>query len=351
MEITIKQYSNEYAEQCADLEKYLWKGTHQERLDRFHWTYTNCPNFNKSLSVIAVNESDEVVGFRGYFINKFVFDSKVLPIAQSSDTVVSAKARRMGIFKSMNDFSIGFLHQNGVPLILNLSASWAPYHGNKKIYFEDLAPFHSRYRFNLIRLIDHKLFKKSRVEWSSKGDINKTFDGVTYCVSQKVNDSILEQVGNLDDRAGIHSSLEFNNIKWRTSRPNTNYIYLYSLNSEGRLTSFVMLKTKDYYVYDLGLYLTNDIKLFKSLMKLFYKSYKPSIIASWDFASDDKRIKYMKALKFISIPFINKIRNNPPSLLRTLKYSENNMLDWNIEGVDIREISNWSIDKIDLDSF
>ena len=52
-----------------------------------------------------------------------------------------------------------------------------------------------------------------------------------------------------------------------------------------------------------------------------------------------------------SIPFINKIRKNPPALIRALQENEDGSLNWIINGVDIRNIENWTISKIDLDSF
>ena len=159
MGITIKPYSQEYAKQCADLEQYLWKEDEQGREIRFDWAYTNCPVHEKPLCVIAVDENDEVMGFRGYFMNKYVIGNTETLVAQLSDTVVSDKARRQGIFQKMTNFSLQYLKDNGVSSIINLSPSWPPYHGYKKISFEDLSQFHSKYKFGICNLINQKLLK------------------------------------------------------------------------------------------------------------------------------------------------------------------------------------------------
>ena len=112
-----------------------------------------------------------------------------------------------------------------------------------------------------------------------------------------------------------------------------------------------MFKTKDYYKYDLGLYLSASADTFVHLYRLFTRQYKPAIVAAWDFALDDESRSLLKKVGMVSIPFINKIRKNPPSLIRTLQTDQNGNLDWIIEGRDIRNAENWSIYKIDLDSF
>lgn len=350
MNITVKPFTPEYTEQCADLEKFLWKGDFEERLKRFKWTYIDCPNYSKPLSVIAVNENDEVLGFRGYFINKFIINRKPITIVQLCDTVVSDKARRMGVFQKMNNYSLEILNENNISLIINLSPSWSPYHGYKKIGFEDLADFHAMYRFDFESLLKLKVLKSIR-EWKKRKAIVHNSDGNSFVITQKISDEILKQVIKLDKHKRIHSSTQIDNLKWRTNRPNRNYIYAYVLDEFEVLQSFMMIKTVDYYQYDLGLYLTNELCTLNKLMKIFRREYKPAIFVAWDFAMEKSEKNNLNKLGMLSIPFINKFRKNPPALLRTLKTNHDGSLNWIIDGVDIRKVENWSISKFDLDSF
>ncbi len=351
MEITIKPYSDEYAKQCADLEQYLWKEDKLGREIRFDWTYTNCPNYSKPLSVIAVNEEDKVVGFRGYFINVFFINGERCVIAQLSDTVVSKKARRLGIFQNMTDFSLDYLSDNNVKLILNLSPSWKPYYGYKKIGFEDLAPFSSKYRFNFWYLFLNKILKKNRLFGDKKNDFTVKNKGIKYCITNNVSDEILKQVSHLDKTSRIHSSMNFENIKWRTNRPNKKYIFVYAIDENEKLHSFIMLNTTDYYSYEIGIMKYNNPDVLRTSFKHFCKLHKPAIVAAWDFAVDKRDKKMLSKFRMYSIPFINKIRKNPPALLRTLQKNEDGTLNWVINGIDVRNVENWSISKIDLDSF
>lgn len=351
MNITIKPYSAEYAEQCAALEKYLWNGDKDGREKRFKWEYTNCPNCEYPLSVIAVNKKNEVLGFRGYFVNKFNINGSVIKVAQLADTVVSNKARRMGIFQRMTDFSLDFLFGKGVYLILNLSPSWPPYYGYKKLGFEDLSCFHSKYRFSLKNLLVQKIGKKERKCWNGKKDNVLKKDGCHFYVCQKITDEILKKIESLKKASKISSCLNFDNIKWRTERPGKDYVYVYATNQTGKLKAFAMLGTSDYYTYHVGLVLYDDLKAMRFLWKMFVREYKPAIVAAWDFATDDDGHVFLSKSGFLSIPFINRIRRNPPVLLRTLQKNADGSLNWVINGVDIRKVENWTLSKLDHDSF
>ena len=351
MQVNIKPYSSEYAKKCADLEQYLWKEDKRGREIRFDWAYTNCPVHEKPLCVIAVDENDEVLGFRGYFLNKYVIGNKETLVAQLSDTVVSDKARRQGIFQKMTNFSLQYLKDNSVSSILNLSPSWPPYHGYKKIGFEDLYQFHSKYKFGICNLINQKLLKKNRISWSERGEVCRSIKGLTLYVSQHVDDSVISLVNSLSSTKKIHSSLVLNILKWRTMRPGKHYVYAYALDDLGKLHSFIMFRTTDYFNYDLGLYLSDETDTFVQLFHLFKKEYKPAAVAAWDFALDEKCRNLLDRVGMVSIPFINKIRKNPPALIRTLQTDQDGNLDWIIGGMDIRKVENWTINKLDLDSF
>lgn len=351
MKITIKPYSTEYAEQCADLEKYLWREDKDGREKRFRWEYTDCPNSEHPLSVIAVNEENEVLGFRGYFVNRFSVNGSVIKVAQLADTVVSDKARRMGIFQKMTDFSLDFLLGKGVSLILNLSPSWPPYYGYKKLGFEDLSCFHSKYRFSIVDLFIQKINKKGRMCWNGKNDYVLKKEESYFCVCQKITDEILKEIESLKKASKISSCLNFDNIKWRTERPGKGYVYAYAINQEGKLKVFAMLSTSDYYIYHLGLLLYDDLKAMNFLWRMFVREYKPAIVAAWDFAIGDDERMFLSKSGFLSIPFINRIRRNPPVLLRTLQKNVDGSLNWVINGIDIRKVENWSLSKLDHDSF
>lgn len=349
MQVIIKPYEQGYASQCAELEQYLWKDDKRKCYKRLEWMYHQNPN-SDAMAVIAVNENDEVIGFRPFVLFSYTFHGEEILVAQIADTVVSPKFRRMGILSKMNNFALKYLKNRGIRLILDLGPSWPPYFANKKVGFEDFATFHSRYYFNCSSLISNKILKRNRDNRYSSS-YNISIQGIYIVVTHNLSDDIAAKVTLLQDSEKIHSSISLQNLNWRKIRPNSNYVYAYSLDKENNLTSFMMFKTQDYYNFHLGLYLFDAIADLKLAWSMFKKLYKPATVAIWDFAVDKKQNYAIKALRFWSIPFINKIRNNPPALLRTLQCDDQGNLDWIINGLDVRDINKWSITKFDLDSF
>ena len=351
MNITIKPYSQEYAKQCADLEQHLWKENKEGREARFDWAYTHCPVHEKPLCVIAVNEEDEVLGFRGYFLNKFLINNEPVLTAEICDTVVSPKARRQGIFQKMTNFSLPYLKENGVKMIIDLGPSWPPYHGYKKIGFEDLSQFHSRYKFGLGSVFAEKIFKKDRSTWNLREKTAFTSGALSYHIANSVDQTIINQLEGLVHASNIHASLSPDILSWRLARPGKKYVYAYAVDQSNKLHAFLMFSTKDYFNYNLGLFMSDNADAFKQLFRYCKKEYKPATVAAWDFALDETSRQLLKKIGMMSIPLINKIRKNPPALVRTLQTNEDGSLNWNVGGVDIRKVENWMINKFDLDSF
>lgn len=349
MEILVKPYTREYAVQCADLEQYLWPEDARGRMERFEWTYHRNPN-SEPLAVIAVNEKDEVLGFRPFFPFVYMFNGNPVIVAQFSDTVVSNKARRMGILAKMNDFALVYLKEKGIKLILNLSPSWPPYFAYKKIGFEDFAPFHSRYYFGLSSLFADRVIKSVR-EWNDRTDIHYKIHDLDIYISQSLSDEVAAKVRMLGKCKKITSSVSVENMNWRKEHPNRTYAYAYSFDTMKRLRAFFMFMTKDYYNYHLGLSLSDNMKDLKQTWNCFKKAYRPAIVAGWDFALEDVQREALNIMGFISIPFVNEVRKNPPALIRTLQTNSNGSLDWIVNGLDVRHVENWNITKFDLDSF
>lgn len=347
MEIVIKPFEEKYTVQCADLEKYLWKEDADMRLKRFKWTYLDSPNYHSNLSVIAVNENDEVMGFRGLFVNKFKVLGEDVVVAQIADTIVSPKARRMGIFNKMNVFAFKQLEKENVSFILDTGPSWPPYYGYKKLGFEDLAPFHNVYKYYVGRIIARKLGVSKKIT----NEIMEERRGLRYYVTTQISDELLYKIEGSDNSDKIHSSVDFDNLKWRSQKPNKKYVYAYTLDSDNNIESFIMFSTVDFEFFSLGLLIGNNVDAFRYSMKLFEKVCNPTKVMAWDFAINDLHRYILSKLRFYPIPFLSKFRKNPPALVYSVQLNEEGYRNWIINGIDIRDINNWNLSRIDMDSY
>lgn len=349
IKVTIKPFTTEYTEKCADLLQHLWKENAADRIDRFVWSYLNNPNVDFVTAVIAVNEQDEVIGFRGYHTLQIYLGKEKRRIAYIADTVVSPNIRRMGLFKKMTEYSFQFLIDNDIKLISNLGPSWPPYHGYKKLGFSDLHIFTSRYRFHLTRLIKAKTLGYNKPILES--DYTKQKSGITYYVSNKLpNDNVLSQIDNASDESLIMPYRGIDNLKWKSAHPKANYIYVYALNESGKLLTFLWFKYIENGVYNLALYQSVDKSTLGKAYKLFAKHCKPTVVAAWDWAITSQSKKILDRLNFVKIPFFYRLRKNPPAIVRSL-VSDDKGLNWVFNGIDISKAENWIVDKIEADSF
>jgi len=349
--IKIIPFNSTYTEQCANLLQYLWKEDTESRLKRFKWSYLENPNTIIPLSIIAVNENDEVVGFRGYFIVGYICNKQEIKVAGIADTVVSPQARRQGILKRMTEFSLKYLKSNNISLINDLGPSWNPYGCYKKLCFQDLSFFKSKYRFYFLRLLLHKIgFKKNK--FSESIHFEKKLNDITYTISTNSPSSILTQLPELKNKdKSIISSINTDYLKWRFQRPSAKYIYAYAINKKNKLLSFILIKIDSNSICNIGFINSKNKKITKKLYTLFSKSCKPTAVVLWSFAASKSTLKLTKKLHFYKIPFINKIRKNPPALVRTLQTKTDGTLNWIINGIDIRDVKNWELNKFDGDSF
>ena len=350
MEYTLKLYTQIYFEQCAEIQKYLWKEDFEERKRRFDWTYHKNPNYHKCLSIIAVSTNDEVLGFRGIFLNKFIIGDKSEIVAQICDTVIIPSARKQGIFSKMNLFSIEILRKEGIKLILDTGPSWTPYYGNKKIGFTDLVPLHNMYNISILRLFKDRFFRDESRSFTFN-NIEVVKNNIKYKISDTLSDKEILSVCALDKSDTIHSSLDFNNFRWRISRTNKLYRFVQSFNTDGSLLSFMMLSTTDMKDYNLGLILFVDKRCLKQSFKLFKKYCTPTQVLAWKPISSERDVKILYQMGFYALPFLSRIKKNPPSLILSLQHNETNDINWIVNEVNVLDIFNWNLRKLDLDSF
>lgn len=269
-------------------------------------------------------------------------------IAYIADTVVSPDARRQGILMKMTRYSFEFLKENGIFCIGDLGPSWPPYHGYKKLGFEDLSLFNRKFRFYALPLIQQKLRHAVRQQ---KPDYQATTASGIVTISTSVGQDILSQLPDSRQEGVIRPCRDKATLKWKSEHPGAKYVYAYTTDAERQLKSFLWFKTSDNYRYIVGLCHTTDEDNLKTLYKTFCKQVRPSIVEIWTWALDGPMKRNVKALRFRSVPFINKIKKNPPAIVRSLLEDDTGQTDWVMAGIDIRKARNWVVDKFEADSF
>ena len=350
MNIQIKPFTQEYSDKCADLLQYLWKEGSEERKKHFHWEYIENPNSkDKNLSVIAVDDNDNVIGFRGCYINSFIVNDSKQKIAFMADTVVLPSFRKHGIFRKMTEYAFVYLHANSVNVICNLTPSWPACLGNKKLGFVDLSEFKSVYKWGFISLLQKRIFTKER-SLDIQMLTGKLSNSIVV-IDKVLPNAVIDSLKNKECNEKIASIKDSENILWRSKNPNSNYLYVYTLDENNEVDVFFWFKTSDNYIFHLGYFFASDRKKAKQAIKFFMKKIRPAAVAAWSFALANDERALLSFLGFNSIPFISKIRKNPPVIVRSLQKNEKKEIDWIVNGLDIRDVNNWALSKFDGDSF
>ena len=117
-----KKYSEEYKEQIIDLLEILWHFDRKKRILYFKWKFEDNPYSNEPLAFIAL-DGEKVVAFRGYMVQPMIFGNIQFLEASLADTVTHSDYRRMGLFKSLTNFSISEISKmNNIYISLNSSS-------------------------------------------------------------------------------------------------------------------------------------------------------------------------------------------------------------------------------------
>lgn len=350
--IRIVPFEEKYADACAELLGHLWKRSPELRRSLFRWKYLENPNRPAPLCLVALNEKDEVVAFRGYTVDTVKMGTEGYRVAKIADMTVHPSYRRRGLFERMTRLSGGHLYAQGVGLILGLSPSWPTYRGYKKIGGEDLSPFKSLYRFGFVpgvKQVFSRWFGSLRRPASGPFRFGKENAGYRYVLSDRLDPDTAARVALLH-RSERPVGTEFSGaaLEWHGRGPAARYVYAYACDPTGKPVAFFLFRTTDGFGYQLGYALSADDKCVKRLFRFFRRSMRPSVVAVWSFALAEPKRKLIKKLGFRGIPFLWRARKNPPVVaIRT----DGRKKDWDFGRVDIRDIDSWEIDKLDNDSF
>ncbi len=330
MEVIIKPYESKYRNGVVDVLQYLWQLSESERYARFDWLFesnTN-PSFRETLAVVAVNDNDDVLGFRGWVPGIVWQDGKKYVVARAADVVVSPKGRRQGVFSKMTTYSLSFLREKGIDGIINLSSNSQSNPGYIKLCWRPLARLNIWYRMNFERteLLEEK--KEFKYYGSNIGLYPFIPKGLTVPSDERLGFSMKE--GQLD---------------WYAERPDRNYLTAVTYDKRGQLSSLFIMEKRSK-ITGLSFFYCKDQEIGKYAFKQLCRRIENHFIAVWGCALSKDQKSLLRRMGFFKVPFYEGIKRNPPILVRTIgDVTEES--DWKIGSKDMRDLKNWSINLID----
>ena len=330
MEIIIKPYESKYRDGVVDVLQYLWHFSESERYARFDWLFgsnTN-PSFHETLAVVAVNENDDVLGFRGWVPGIVWQNGKKYVVARAADVVVSPKGRRQGIFSKMTTYSLSYLRNKGVCGILNLSSNSQSNPGYVKLGWIPIAKLNIWYKVNL-GVTEQFQEKKEYNYYGSK-------IGLYPYIPQGLR---VPSDGNLC------FSMKEGQLDWYAVRPDKEYLTAVTYDKKGELSSLFILEKRGK-VAGLSYFYCKDQEIGKYAFKQLCRRTGNRFIAVWGWTLSKEQKSLLYRMGFFKIPFYERIKKDPPILVRVMG-DVSNGAGWQIGSKDIRDVKNWNINLID----
>lgn len=330
MDIIIKPYESKYRVGVVDVLQHLWLFPEKERFERFDWLYesNSNPSFSEPLAVVAVNENDEVLGFRGWVPGIVWQKGKQYIVARAADVVVSPKARRQGIFTKMTTFSLSYLKEKGVSGILNLSSNSQSNPGNIKLGWEPLVQLNIWYKIRIGNA--KKLSNKEGYEY--QGHRIFLYPYIPQGLRMPSSDSLC-------------FSMNEGQLDWYSKRPYKEYLTAVSYDVENNMSSLFIIDKREI-APSLILFYSKNQNVGIYTFKLICNRVNSWIIGVWGWALTKEQSKLLRSLGFVRIPFYEKIKKKPPILVRTVSEPDKDG-EWKLGDKDIRDKRNWSISLID----
>ncbi|HOG19430.1 MAG TPA: GNAT family N-acetyltransferase [Salinivirgaceae bacterium] len=314
-------------EQVIELLHGLWIFLSEtDYVKHFDWKYLQANHTFPNAFVAVDKQTNGVIGFRGFVIQKYTINNNTYTAAVISDACVNPNYRRKGILSKMTMFGINYLKEkNVIDFYLVLSSNTASIAAYLKIGFQIIDCKKELYKI----LIKNKPSNKYEYQISNTFSTNKLM----------LNNSSKIKINNTE---------EF--LKWRYKNPNTNYEYVY-VYEKGELVVFISyyyISTNRIYILD---YNFSNLSAFKEAFKYLKRNKKIKFAQVWGITCSNDKKKILKQVGFFSLTFIRtKIlrRADQPILIRpaTIKISEN---DFFIENIDIRDPQNWELNLINSD--
>ncbi len=336
-------YTSEDIDGIVRLFSFLREADEESNREYFIWKHLRNPFLKKPIGVVA-KYGDQVVGFSGGVPAEWRIGDSRIALLVGADAVVHPEHRRKGLHVSMlkarfqlysNEYRFGISFTGG-----SIAQTPASRLGAKPI-----APRHYLWRLNWLRLFGSKLSRSggNLVELGRFGDVD---------VSDTVRPADISRIALAGlcsaNKLYLNKTPDF--LEWRLSKPKAKYVYFYHL-SKSKVDAYVILSSDIHaHVLDYGEE-AGSLGVTKLLSFILSHNRFASISILNVGIPMDLEV-FLRKKHFYTLGQVERLRDRESYNLqirtRPLKeiYDED---DWFIDGVDVRDINNWSITEICFD--
>jgi len=356
----ITHFLPEHKSQVLDLLTHLWKYEHHAFSDLFRWKYFDNPNSEMPLGIVALYNS-RVVGFRGYFANRFVINgiNNNIIVLHPGDTCVDPNHRKNGLSVAMGNLATQY-NTSKYPLLMNMTCNNKSLPGYLKLGFQPLDQKISLkwcslnplelYRYHKAGR-DNKSLAIRRIKLGQFGDILVSDSPLPELMA-----SIIKTQAYPKGKICLYQDQTF--FEWRFKNPVHKYVFYYFMKNK-IAQGYIVIDVSDRNYGTILDYGESNDQAIAAILTYLIKSKNFVVLSIYDYGIDDKLRKVLSSFLFIKNHPLKRLkriivkssdeRQPLPLLIRPVKksFTEDNFF---IEKVDVRKIDNWRLKPICSDA-
>ncbi len=346
-------YTPDLLPQVLDVMSFLWEETPQARLEYFRWKYTDNPNVERPLGIVALWKG-RVVGFRGYFATRFEIPDKTnnLVVLVAGDTCVHSDHRHKGLSVLMGNLAMDTF-SGTYRVFLNMTATAPSLPGYLKLGFQPLAKKAYISHASALGMFSYFLTYKKRPSMEKGRVVLGSFDPLIISDRPKPEEMEVLCARQASQNNRIRLAKNSAYFQWRFKNPIKKYLFYY-YRKKTEITGYLAMglspNFRRGYILD---YADANGESVEYIIRYMIQHKHFDILSIYDFCLDDRFRKKLGALGFKISSLVRSLERKKtgelPMLIRPVRknFDEN---DWMIEGLDIRKIENWQITEICSDA-
>ena len=372
MGFRVVNYREEHKASVIDLAAQVWNIGKENCKQLFEWKYTFNPFIPSEKYMFVSVDNDRVVGFRGFFPIKVLFNNVSVNCLCPCDAVVDRTHRRKGIFLAMTLHAIKIASVDpDISFFLNLSSNEKSTPGYLKLGWKEVE--YGTFLFSktisgylmgkvserkiykvcrpLIKIIDKLVFKRGNIaeEEFFMVPASRQYDLIitNKFLSQEINKIHQPSIDYGDE------VLRSEYLKWRLQNPVQDYVFGYLYDKYGKLVCYaIFLKITVGKYFLLDWYPSSGDKL-PLLLRAFFRKTHFSDVKAWSFSRGDNKIEILLKSGFYNPRFLLKFNSSFRPQKIVVRPTDVNLSkeSWYFNGCNILDGKNWRVNAMDSDAY
>ncbi len=335
-------YSQKYKTSLIKLLGYMWKNLSEDQIkEKFEWRYELNPFQERAFINIAIDEMENVVGFRAFVVQDFCFQNEQIRVYNPADAIIHPEHRRKGLFSKLTDTLIETVSDNEHRgIILNLSSNEKSTPGYLKLGWR---------RTSGKKKYGYKISVKNLLVGRQERDFQEIKERTKYggfellygIKAEKLGKSIFHLTDSADTFQNCRSEAYY---RWRYEQvpDKEGYFFAYLIDEE-KIVAYAIIKEQSIKQFSLMEYGAESKSSLKYLLNKMTKKVKIPILRSW--MINQRHHEVLRQCGFrAEKPWMLKLlkKERLPVLVRPAVDSLTDE-DFFVNGNNILDINNWNI--------